>query len=154
MAALNLAKAYSKGEFGDPDYVKAEEWYRRAANNGLQEAEYELGKFLRRIDQYDRALDILKRSAAIGYAPSMRTVGTMHAKGEGVPRDLHQARRWWERSIAGGNVFAKRELAFAMIRGEYGWIDRPLGALLFLSALADAAYIGWTSAGRRDVRFT
>jgi TPR repeat protein len=152
LAMHNLGLAYWTGEaHGHADYVQAEDWFRRASNEGYQPAEYELGKMLRKQDEYERALDVLKRSAAIGYAPSMRLVGTMYSHGDGVVRDLAEARRWWERAIERGNVWAKRKLAVAMLARKYGWTRVPLGAFLFLAALVDATTILLTRS-ETDVR--
>ena len=150
MAMYNIAIAYSNGMFGEPDYAKAEEWYASAARNGLREAEFGLGHTLRKIGQYARALDVFRRSAAIGYSPSMRAIGGMYFRGEGVPHDLNQSRLWWERSIERGNVFAKRDFAFAKMKGKYGWAQRPLGVVLFLSAVASACHIIFTSSERDE----
>src|SRR5579863_2860623 len=153
MAMYNIAVGYAAGVFGQRDYVNAEEWYRLSASNGYRRAEFELGRMLRKMGQYQRALDVFKGSAAIGYAPSMRLVGSMYARGEGVVRDLDQARRWWERSVARGNVIAKGALGYEMARGEYGWTRRPLGVFLFLAAQAELFYVALTSS-LNDARLT
>src|SRR5580658_5817658 len=115
LAMTNLGVGYGTGAvLGRPDLVAAEEWFRRAAKEGYRAAEFELGILLRKNGQYDRALDTFTRAAAIGYAPSMRAVGTMYARGEGVTRDLEEARRWWERAMSHGNVLAKHHLAVTM----------------------------------------
>ena len=146
MAKTHLASAYCRGDaLGKPDYLKAEDWYLRAAADGYKTAEFELGKMLRKSGQYERALDVFKRSAAIGWSPSMRLIGLMYANGEGVVRDLGQARRWWERSIERGNVLAKRYLAFAMMRGQFGWANVFVGPFLFLSAFVDVFHVVLTS---------
>lgn len=146
MAKYNLARAYRFGDaLGQPDYAKAEDWYRRAAADGYKTAEFELGSMLRKNGQYERSLAVFKRSAAIGWSPSMRLVGLMYANGEGVVRDLGRARCWWERAIEHGNVFAKRCLAFAMMRGQFGWQNVFVGPFLFLSAFIDVFRIVLTS---------
>lgn len=74
----------------------------------------------------------------------------MYFRGEGVPLDLNQSRLWWESSIERGNVFAKRDFTFAKMSGKYGMAQRPVGAALFLAAVASAWHILLTSSERDE----
>ncbi len=142
MATYNLAVIYQTGDaFGEPNYAKAEEWWRRSADEGYRRSEFELGCLLRRVGRHEQAMAIFMRLATIEYAPSMRMIGVMYFNGEGVPRDLVQARHWWERSIRCGNLHAKALLVGAMVKGQFGWSKIPAGVRLLFSLLADAVRI-------------
>ena len=62
-AQLNLARIYANGEFVDQDFVLAEYWYRKSANQGNINAQYQLGWM------YDVGLgvDVDKKEAFIWY---------------------------------------------------------------------------------------
>ncbi|KAH8049784.1 hypothetical protein JL721_11563 [Aureococcus anophagefferens] len=45
-------------------------------------------------------------SAEKGYVPAMLMVGMAHREGQGVERDLDEAKRWLERAAAKGNAQA------------------------------------------------
>jgi TPR repeat protein len=41
----------------------------------------------------------------------MLTLGRLYEDGQGVPRDLAEARRWYEKALAAGNEDAEKQLA-------------------------------------------
>jgi TPR repeat protein len=52
-----------------------------------------------------------RKAADQGDAPAQNNIGWLYAKGEGVPRDLGQAREWMQKAAANGNELAKKWLA-------------------------------------------
>jgi TPR repeat protein len=151
MAMVNLGIIYDSGFAGRRDSARAEEWFRRAGDLGLREAEFCLARMFRREGRFREALDTLRRSAAVGYAPSMRLLGRMHHDGQGTPRDLGEAHRWMQRAMDRGNVFAKRFLAVWMLKGEFGALRKPVGVLLYLSSVFDA-FVILVTRSENDVR--
>jgi TPR repeat protein len=145
LAMFNLGTIFDSSEARD--CAAAEAWLRRAGDAGLKQAEFRLGEMLRREGRFEEALATVKRSAAVGYSPSMRLVGRMNHDGQGTSRDLAEARRWMERAVDRGNVFAKRYLAAWMIRGEFGWLNIPAGILLYILSILNAAVILATRSG-------
>ena len=57
------------------------------------------------------AVACFRRATEIGFAPAMRAMGICCERGRGVPRDLKEARRWYERSAQGGDPEGARLLA-------------------------------------------
>ena len=51
-----------------------------------------------------------RRAANQGFAGAMNTIGQLYADGRGVPVDLAEAVRWYERSAAAGRDAAKSNL--------------------------------------------
>jgi TPR repeat protein len=151
LAMYNLGILYESNPAGHPDHALAEAWFRRAGDAGLREAEFSLAKMFRREGRFDKALETLRYSAAVGYSPSMRLLGRMHHDGQGTSRDLAEARRWMERASERGNVFAARLLAVWMLKGELGILRIPLGLLIYLKSILDALVILFISS-ENDVR--
>ena len=53
----------------------------------------------------------LCREIPCAIACTIYNIGWLYAKGEGVPRDLGQAREWMQKAAANGNELAKKWLA-------------------------------------------
>jgi len=142
-AMARLGFLYSKGDGVKLDNKKAIELYRIAADRGVVQAQYLLGRLLdevsiahantemakleakpaseRREGEEDALVTWLnagresvskqvfrycRLSAEKGYVPAMLMVGMAHREGQGVERDLDEARRWLERAAAKGNAQA------------------------------------------------
>lgn len=110
-AQLNLGAAYDNGAAGlaiDP--VQAVRWYRRAAEAGLAEAQFNLahclatGNGTARRD--DEALQWMLRAAEQGLVSAQYLAGVMLAEGIGTPVDRARAIAWLERAKQGGHLDA------------------------------------------------
>ena len=65
------------------------------------------------------AVDVLKRSANLGYAPAQFHLGKLYEDGSnGVSKDLGQARRWTERAARGGDPKAMFNYGLYLANGE------------------------------------
>jgi TPR repeat protein len=60
---------------------------------------------------YGEAMRWFRKAADQGDALAQNNIGWMYAKGQGVPRDLSEARAWIQRAAAGGYEDAKQWLA-------------------------------------------
>ena len=58
-------------------------------------------------------------AADCNFATAQRAIGGLYLKDGGVPRDLTQARSWFEKAAAGGNDEAKHIIDF-MQRADNG----------------------------------
>ncbi len=114
-AQLNLGAAFDRGMAGLPlDPVRAVAWYRRAAEAGLAEAQFNLahslvtGSGTRR----DTAAGLrwMLRAAAQNLPSAQYLAGVMHAEGLGTAPDVAQAIIWLERASGNGNQDAARLL--------------------------------------------
>jgi localization factor PodJL len=90
--------------------------------------------------------------ALAGYMPSTRQLGGLYLRGTGVERDLNKAREFFERASASGNVFAKRDLAYLLIRGHFGFLQILRGAGLFFTAIKDLTVVILTDPTRENLR--
>jgi TPR repeat protein len=61
-----------------------------------------------------RAVELFEKAAAAGHARAQLNLGILYFRGQGVPRDLIQARAWLEKAAAGGDPQAMYALARTM----------------------------------------
>ncbi|MEX8494488.1 tetratricopeptide repeat protein [Sphaerotilus sp.] len=66
--------------------------------------------------RHDVALKEFSDAAARGDARAQRSLGLMHERGDGVPRDPALAVEWYRKAIAQGLECAQYNLAFATSR--------------------------------------
>jgi TPR repeat protein len=61
-----------------------------------------------------RAAELFERAAEKGHKRAQLNLGTLYLRGQGVPRDLIQARAWLEKAAANGDPYALYALGRAM----------------------------------------
>ena len=61
-----------------------------------------------------RAVELFERASEKGHRRAQLNLGTLYLRGQGVPRDLIQARAWLEKAAAGGDPYALYALGRAM----------------------------------------
>lgn len=121
-AQLNLASAYTKGDYGLPkDQAKADEWYRRvipalekSATQGNVGAQFLLGRSYLKGEGLtanpEKAQEWLEKAAAQDDMAAQTTLDRSYLKGEGLPVDPAKARLWLEKAAAQGNDSAQKAL--------------------------------------------
>lgn len=107
-AQLNVGAGFDHGLAGFPlDPVRAVVWYRRAAEGGLAEAQFNLAHCLATGNGTARddvqALTWMVRAAQQGLASAQFLAGVMYAEGLGAPADREQALQWLRQAAANGN---------------------------------------------------
>ena len=152
MSMVYLAEAYKKGTGVNVDAEKADVLYDRAAKGGSVAALYHVGRGYLDKSQFLKAKEAFKISADKGYLPSAGQLGRMYAKGIGVLEDVNTGREYLERASREGYVFAKRDLAFLLMRGKFGSLARIRGAWLFLVAIKDLFLAIFTDPSRELLR--
>jgi hypothetical protein len=75
-------------------------------------AGYDEGVMAYQRGRHDVALKEFNDAAARGDARAQRSLGLMHERGEGVPRDPAVAADWYRKAIAQGLASAQYNLAF------------------------------------------
>jgi TPR repeat protein len=110
-AQLNLGAAYDHGLAGfTPDPVRAVAWYRRAAEAGLAEAQFNLAHCLATGNGTPRddraALRWMLRAARQGLPSAQFLAGVMYAEGIGTPVDRATARVWARKAAENGHLDA------------------------------------------------
>ena len=105
-AQAELGDCYAQGRGVEKDYVKASEWYRRAAEppNPPKQTETPQQLFELYQQESDQAkwMEYLKKSAEMGYAPAQCKLGDCYANGQGVEEDEAKAVQWYRKAADQG----------------------------------------------------
>ena len=118
-AMVNLAAMYCAGHGVKLDRKKATQLTRMAADRGYAIAQYNLSNFEGL--SVEESLKYLQLAADQGLSLAERALGDRFERGDGVQRDLEEAKRWWDRAVTRGknsglfqmgDVPAERELVF------------------------------------------
>jgi TPR repeat protein len=106
-AQINLANMYAKGLGAKKDRAQAMKWLEKAADQGNQEAMFDLGQLYG--TQYgeikadhELSLKWYLKAAEKGYANAQYAVGVKYFKGEGVTTDYVTAYAWMDVSMRNG----------------------------------------------------
>jgi hypothetical protein len=130
------------------DSTEAFRWFLRAADQGLAEAQYQVGL------AYSEGLGVeadprkaviwLARAAAQGYAAAHFDLGVAYATGSGVEADPRKAVEWFQRGAAQGHALSECGLGWMYLDGTgvpqnfeeaYFWLN--LGASVLQDDEAD-----------------
>jgi TPR repeat protein len=154
-----LGNLYRSGVGVPRDPQKALQWYRRAAEQGHDAAQYELGE-ARAQNHLGRAYELGRgvhsdvgqaaqwygKAAAQGYPPGQANLGRLYLRGRGVKRNLARAAELLQQSAARGDPEALFHLGWMYEKGVGKPRDLREAALLYRQALADHTL----QAGRRE----
>lgn len=110
-AQFNLAQAYKLGRGLPVDLAMAEEWYRKAAQQGHLQAEDNLALVMFQNGKRQEALPLIAKSAARGEPRAQYIYGTTLFNGEMVPKDWVRAYALMTRASAAGLAPASTSLA-------------------------------------------
>ena len=136
VAAHQLGKCYRDGLGVIPDDEKAEQWFRRAADVGLDFSQYALGKLLQEQKQIDEAVGWYGKASAQGNQYADYRLGKLHLTGTDVPKDVEKALRHLTASAEAGNQYAQYILGKLYLMGQDVSQDRAL-AKVYLTASAE-----------------
>ncbi len=92
--------------------------------------------------RHAQALALFLPAAEAGSLSAQYHLGLMHARGEGVPRDLSAAAGWFERAARGGHNHAQFILGHMYSRGDGVSRDLSRAHMWFTAAAAN----GWWKA--------
>ncbi len=123
LAQNALGYIYDTGERGFPKNEKlADDWYRKAAEGGLAQAQVTLGSMY--ADGRGVAKDVkqaavwYRKSAEQGYPLAQTLLGGMYFSGEGVPRDIEQAYFWFRKAAEQGEPSAQAIVGLRYANGD------------------------------------
>lgn len=90
----------------------------QAAASGDAVAQFQMG--LQRLRDGDAMMgaSLIRKAASQGLAAAQYRLAKLHERGEGVAKDLTEARRWTERAAFAGNRKAMHDLAVYYAEGE------------------------------------
>jgi TPR repeat protein len=115
-AAALLGTQYREGRGGAPrDAAEAARWFTVAAENGVPEAQYNLGLMCYRGEgvprQLHEALRWMRQAATGGHVPAQRAVGQLYLTGlDTMGQDLQEARTWLASAASKGDRESQRLL--------------------------------------------
>jgi TPR repeat protein len=123
ISMANLGKLYQYGHGVAQDYVKARDWYEKAAANGYANAMSSLGGLYENgqgvAQDYAKAREWYEKAAAKGDANAMFSLGGLYESGAGVAQDYAKAREWYEKGADKGGAEAMTNLGVLYEKG-YG----------------------------------
>ena len=107
LAQYNIGLLYRKGRGVPQDDVQARNWYAKAAAQGLAKAQFSLGTLYFRASQdYQQALRWFRLAADQGEALAQTKIAIMYDEGQGVPRNIIQAYKWYSLAATSGDKSA------------------------------------------------
>jgi TPR repeat protein len=122
-AQFALAAAYEEGLAGETqDYAAALEWYRRAAEQGHERAQYRLGLLLAdgkgSAPNPTEAARWFREAANQGHSDAQLQLGILYDTGEGVAQDQAEAARLYRLAAEDGLTDAMYNLGLMYAAGQ------------------------------------
>lgn len=118
VAAHQLGKCWRDGVGVLPDDKRAELWFRRAAEAGLDFSQYALGKLLQSQKRMAEAASWYKKAAAQGDPYAAYRLGKLYLMGKDVPKDSAKALEYLNASARQGNQYTQYTLGKLYLTGE------------------------------------
>ena len=110
-ALFNLGAAYYFGQKGvQTNEEEAIKWWKKAAEAGVLEAQYNLGAYYHNHHRYSAAAEWYRKAAEQGEVEAMNKLAFYYEFGEGVRRDMNEAIKWWKKAAGKGNSDAMVDL--------------------------------------------
>jgi len=136
-AQFNLGQAYRLGRGVAEDLNAAQDWFKRAADQGHLQAADNYGIVLFQAQRYDEALPYIRESAERGEPRAQYLLGTALFNGDLVEKDWARAYALMTRASAQGLAQASRSLA--TMDQFISLADRQRGIALAADLETDAA---------------
>ncbi len=100
-----------QGSEYEPDArIKAEEWYRKAADQGHPEAQVRLAAMYFQCKDEREAARWLRKAAELGNADAQFLLGCVYEHGDSIPHDYEEAAMWYRAAAEQGNAKAQVNL--------------------------------------------
>ena len=131
-AMVRLGSFYEQGLGVGRNFLKAREWYEKAAQAGSLEALYNLGVCyeigIGTSGDMKEAVRYYEQSAEKGFSLASYKLATMYTAGVGVGRDNAKAVSFLTRAADGGFGVAANDLGVLYLRGDLGLTKDPVKA--------------------------
>ncbi|TLX15777.1 SEL1-like repeat protein [Rhizobium sp. MHM7A] len=107
-----LADLYEKGEGVPMDYSRMLKWLEQGVQQEDPRATF---KFAKRLVQRDpqAAMALYKKAADLGNVDALSAIASMHLDGDGTPKDVREAIRWYLMAAQKGDIKAYTQLGVA-----------------------------------------
>lgn len=106
-----IGYAYYMGRGVPRNFAEAAKWYRLAADQGVVEAQCNLGQMCQVGEGVDQsckeAIHLFQSAADKGDAQAQHSLGEMHREGLGVPQNHKEAAKWWRLAADQGDASAQ-----------------------------------------------
>lgn len=130
---------YSGGARGvEQDWKQARTWLSRAAESGKADILYLLAVADHNLHDYKGAIKSYQKAAELGYSAAYYQLGRMHRAGTGFDQNKDKAYELFDEAAKRGHLFARREIAFALMTGYKGLAQVPKGLMLYLRNIVQA----------------
>lgn len=133
MSMLYLGYMFAEGIGVPVDLKGAETWYRRAHDNHAPSALCRLGGVLERMGNFDAAEEVFSTGIAAGDRLCIHHLGYLYMQAAFPRRDLNKARGLLAQAASNGNFIAARDLAYLLIKGHFGLLNRIRGVWMLLA---------------------
>lgn len=144
-AEYEIGEEYLAGKGVQQDDSKAVLWFRKAAEQGYADAEFQLGAMyengrggLAKDDA--QAFKWLQKAAEQGNANAQSTLGFMYVSGTGVQQNETQAVFWYQKAAEQGEVEAENNLGLIYHSGEGGLLRDESRAVYWWEKAAEQGY--------------
>ncbi|BDW81687.1 hypothetical protein MACH24_11250 [Erythrobacter sp. Dej080120_24] len=112
VALFVLGYIFLYGRHGvEVDRAKGEALFLRACELGSLEASYRLGRYYQSIGRQTEAVQAFQRAADLGFSPALCRLGALYQVGGVTEKDRSKSREYFNKSIARGNLIARKGLA-------------------------------------------
>lgn len=111
-----------------------------AIDKKAADSAFEIGWVRYRLKDYQGAIASWKKAAVDGNTKAIVSIAHLYRTGEGVNRDLQEARKLYAAAMALGDVEAKHNLASMYLEGDGVGQDIPHAVLLYSEA-AEQGYV-------------
>lgn len=106
----DLANMYYDGKEIPKDKNEAIYWFQRSAKNGSVNAQEDLGALYYQNKDFNNAFIWYSKAANANHSRAQYVLGYMYMKGLGVKKSRRNAKLWWKKSCALGNLDACEEV--------------------------------------------
>ena len=121
-AMVAVAKEYLRGEQVERDCFEARRWFKRGAELGSVEAQFQTGLIIDNgvcgIADAEAAFGYYSSAAAQGHAAAQYHLGVLYQTGRAGTRDDEQAVAWFRKAVRSGEPLAYCGLALAYAKGD------------------------------------
>ena len=110
--AQSAEECYNKGKeyFNNKNYTEAVKWYRKAAEQGLADAQFSLGDCYPEgegvTQNMTEAVKWFRKAAEQGLADAQFALGACYQSGTGVTQNKAEAKKWHQKAADQGNEYA------------------------------------------------
>jgi uncharacterized protein len=146
MSLIYIGETYARGRGVKVDLEQAMSWYKQAAQTGSALALHLLGRAYFKQKRIEEALACFRQAAAQDYPPSLYFLGRMNCWGIGMPRNIEEGTRLFERAMNLGNLPAKGAFAKMLLVYHHGILERLRGVWLRISVSAEFVFV-WITEG-------